>query len=261
MKEVSNFVIDRCFNTIWEFWPNKTKGDNAPRKAISVALKSGYAEQDLVKACRIYALQSEGEEIQYIKLLHNFINGNEWLDILEGNSLEALEAQRLEAVEVVEAWNAACRSHWHKVIGIDTRVPIAKLALQDKEFKKNWKKSLDKAKEIFQYRFNDSDIRSKINLTFTWFTSVSITKHTVLKILEGEFGSPEKERRIKSKPSREITDEERARMLMDWEEITGKRIERPASREEKREEKKPSEPTKPDTSLGHSQDYDPYGFH
>lgn len=209
MSNVSNFVIDRCFNTIWEFWPNKDKGSNAPYKAITVALKSGHKEDDLIKACRIYSHLVDGDDVQYIKRLNNFINENEWMDILEHYSLEALEKQREECIQVIQEWNKACRSHWHSVIGIDSRVPLARLALQNKSFKDNWKKSLDNAKNIFQYRFNDSDMRSKINLTFSWFTSVSPTKHTVLKILEGDYGKPTKETYKKITQIKTPSDEER----------------------------------------------------
>lgn len=242
---VSDFVIDTVFDKIWSFWPNREKGDKAPRKAVSVVLKSGHNKEKVIEACRIYSLLHEGDEPQYVKQLNNFLNEDLWLDVYESHSLEALEKQRQEALDLIDAWNQKCRKHWCKVEGIDSRVPIAKRALLNQDFKNNWKKALDKASQIFYYNFNEADPRSKVILSFSWFTNVSPSKHVVVKIIEGEYGNAPKETRFKQAEVKEVNWDERKKAAELFKQLrNGDTItEDPPSSEEK------------------SQTDDPYGFH
>lgn len=216
----SELEKDMIFDRIWSYWPNKNKGEHAPRKALSVALNSGHNHKKIEEACRIYSLLSEGDDPKYIKRLNNFLNEDEWLDVLEYHSLEALEDQRKKAIEVIQYWNEKSRSHWCKILSEDEKVPLAKAALQNESFEKNWKKSLDIASEIFQHSFNESDSRSKIILSFRWFCNVSSDKHTVLKILEGEYGFPKKNiKRYKTGEWKDQDPEEQKEAVKNFKEI------------------------------------------
>jgi len=213
----SKLVADTIFDDIWESWPNKEK-EHAARKAFDVFWKSGEDLDQLQKACRIYVLDSTGDEFHY--QLNNFINQDYWRDILEsGTSLERLEKERKDCIDLIKAWNAACLSHWLKAEDIEDKIPSAKKALQNKYFRENWRKALDKIIKIFQYKFRDEDHRSKIILSFRWFTRCQSEKHTVLRAMEGEFGYPSKSERKFERNYKEISPEQREKAVADFYEV------------------------------------------
>lgn len=211
MKKKASIFVDLVFDKIWECWNNKTK-ENAARKALEVTINSGENHEDIIRACKIYSLEVEGDELTY--QLNNFLLQDHWKDYLEVGDLAKLEKRRQEAIEVIEEWNKVCRSHWCKVEDVETRVPLATKALANESFRKNWKKSLDKASKIFQYRFREGDVREKIILSFRWFCNVSPDRHTVLRILEGEYGNPPQEPSEKTvKPFKKINQTHRNKAL------------------------------------------------
>lgn len=226
---VSELFIDKVFDEVWLSWVNKEKGENAPRKAVAVCLRSSddpkATATKLIEACRIYSLLHEGDDPQFTKALNNFINQDEWLDIFDRNSLAALEAQRVEALKLIQAWNSTCKKHWCPVLDQETRIPMAKRALLNKEFKNSYQKSLDLAAKIFEYPYNESDPRSKVTLSFRWFTDVTPYKLTFLKILEGEYGHPPRsEKKYKTKEWKNPSLEQKKQVAEDFKAIFGKEL-------------------------------------
>lgn len=203
--------IEDCFNRIWQNWSNKTM-KSAGLKALSVTLRSG-ADMDLIElACQIYATEHAGSE--YHHQLNNFLMNDVWKDVVDGvknvrQYKEKLELERREAYQLVELWNEKCYSHWCKNLDIDSKVPMARKALRDEFFKNNWKKALDKAHKLFQYKAREGTKHSKLILTFRWFCDTTLYKHTVMRLIEGEYGEPETDL-AKRYPSKEpeLTEEE-----------------------------------------------------
>lgn len=214
---MNGLEFDAAFNKIWSFWPRKDKGENAARKALKVQLNSGESYEEIYKACRIYSLDHEGDE--YVFYLNNFLMLDHWKDCLEHGNLEKLESKREEAIHLIESWNKACRPHWCKSIEVEVKIPMAQKALSDKYFQKEWKKALDLASKIFKYPFRDTDSRSKLILSFRWFANVSHDKHTVAKIIEGEYGSPQRDISKKQVIVKKISDEERKELVDLWKSI------------------------------------------
>jgi len=97
-------------------------------------------------------------------------------------------------------------------------------ALDNKAFKDNWQESLRLARGIFRYKFQDGDPKQKIILSLAWFTNVSPTKHTVLKIKDGEYGKYRKEIIKKAeKQVKVLTEEDRMEMVKTFNEVFGRR--------------------------------------
>lgn len=212
----TQFEIDVIFEKIWETWPNKDK-ENASKKALGVLLKSGEVTiNEIVDVCRAYVLETEGDEFTY--QLNNFINQDHWRDIAESINIEKLEAQRNECLEVIDSWNKACKHHWCKSFDYSDKIPLTKKALFDKLFKSNWKQALEKASKIFAKEFREGDPRKKIILSLRWFLNVS-SKHTVMRLMEGEFGSPDRDISKNIITFKDPTEEERLRVLEMWRKI------------------------------------------
>lgn len=215
-KTYNQFDIDVAFDVIWEFWPNKEK-EHAGKKALSVLLKSGDTSFEQIRdACRAYALSSEGDEFTY--QLNNFINQDLWKDVLEHTDLAKLEAKRKESISVIDAWNAACKPHWCKSMDYTDKISLTNKALNDKMFNANWKKALDKASKIFAKPFRE-DSKQKLILSLRWFCNVSPAKHTVMRIIEGEYGYPERDSKKKVIEFRQRTKEEIEEFKKNWAEI------------------------------------------
>lgn len=218
---ISRLLIEKTFDAIWENWIRKD-GERAAMKAVEHALNSGENKDELIKACEIYRLENIATDPEFTHKLSNFINGDHWRDSLEGASLEKLKQKHDEAIVVIQAWNDACHKHWCKSIDIESKVPMAMKALGDKSFRSEWRKALNKAKKIFKYEFRDGDSRQKIILSLRWFTTVSHDKHTVLRIMEGEYGHPIKEDSpSQTKKIMQQSEEERIRLAKEYEEVFG----------------------------------------
>lgn len=173
-------------------------------------------------ACSIYVLEHEGDEFTH--KLNNFIMQDVWKDTLEGardaKEYQAkLQEKHNEAVRLIETWNAERNSWWSEVLDIQERIPLAKTALQNEYFKNHWKKSLDKAKKIFQYRPREGERNSKLIISFSWFANVSPNKHTVLKIDEGEYGGPQGTHKTTRQLYKPLSKEEHKELSELWKEI------------------------------------------
>ena len=185
--------IEACFERIWQRWGNKAMR-NSGLKALTVTLRSG-ADMELIElACQIYSVGHEGSE--YHHQLNNFLMNDVWKDIVEGvknvrQYKEKLEIERREAIDLIYLWNEKCYPHWCKALDVDAKIPIARKALKDDFFKNNYKKALDKAHKIFQYKAREGTKHFKLILTLRWFCDISIFKHTVMRLMEGEYGEPE----------------------------------------------------------------------
>lgn len=202
MPEYSNLLINTIFETIFDFWPNR-EGEASALKAVTFFLKE-HTKEELLEACEAYALENSSTDPSFTYKLSNFLNYDHYRDVLDANNLEKLRAKKNAAIEVITTWNEVCRPHWIKVMHIETRIPLAQKALNDKFFSANWKTALEKATKIFAYRFREGDPREKIKINFRWFCDTSFDKHNVLKISEGEFGGAFVERIIKPVEKKEI---------------------------------------------------------
>lgn len=192
MKQYSPFDIAQTFEKLWETWPRQ-EGESSGRKAVTHFLKSGNNKQDLLNACEAYRLENINADPSFTYTLSNFINKDYWLDVLESSSLDRLKKKRDDAIEVIKLWNDTCKDHWIKCIDPEIRVGMVQKALAQKYFRDNWKEALYKASKIFIYKFREGDTREKLKLNLKWFTNVDNNKHTILRLMEGEYGSPIKE--------------------------------------------------------------------
>lgn len=184
---ITESKLDLYFEQIWSSWLNKDRGENAAKKALKVLLNQGEEFKKIKDACQIYCVTRADDE--YTHQLGNFLLQDHWRDILEETSVEKIQQRRDEETNLIEEWNKACRPHWCKVIEYDTKYSMARQALNNPFFKEHWKEALEKAKKIFFYSFKEEDNRSKIILSFKWFTTVR-KSHTASRIIEGEYGAP-----------------------------------------------------------------------
>lgn len=184
---ITESKLDLYFEQLWSSWLNKDRGENAAKKALRVLLNQGEEFKKIKEACQIYCVTRANDE--YTHQLGNFLLQDHWKDILEETSIEKIQQRRDEEIHLIEEWNKACRPHWCKVIEYDTKYSMARQALNNPFFKEHWKEALEKANKIFFYSFKEEDNRSKIILSFKWFTQVKKT-HTASRIIEGEYGAP-----------------------------------------------------------------------
>lgn len=196
MPNYSKLVIETVFETVWETWLNKD-GESSALKAVNVFLKS-ETKETLIKVCEAYILDNSNADPSFTYKLSNFLNQDHWRDVLEYVDIEKLQKKRDEAIEIINEWNAVCANHWCKADDIETKIPMVVKALHNQPFKQNWRKALGIAKLLFKYSFRDGDYRQKLILSLRWFTSIAPEKHTVMKIIEGEFGKPSKEYEVKN---------------------------------------------------------------
>lgn len=233
MPNYSHFVISQIFDEVWENWLNH-EGEAAAQKAVTFFLKENKKE-DLLKACEAYRLDNLASDPSFTYKLANFLNLDHWRDVLDANNLDKLRAKRDEAIEVINLWNSLARPHWIKVQSIETRIAITQKALSNKYFKEHWKEALEKATKIFAYPFREGDPREKLKLTFKWFVNCDHDKHTVLKVIEGEYGGPHQERTIKVIETKPIDYEARNKLAEEFKEMFPNLKFEPPKKEEKKE--------------------------
>src|SRR6478735_1059164 len=89
MASYSDLTIHTVFETIWEYWINK-EGEASSLKAVTFFLKQDNKKEDLLSACEAYVLSVAGEDPNFIYKLSNFINMENYLDVLELNNLKNL---------------------------------------------------------------------------------------------------------------------------------------------------------------------------
>lgn len=215
--------IEVIFDRLWEMYPNKAKESSA-RKALTVALKTGEDHRDIEQAVRLYALETKGDDYHYH--FSNFINEHHWKDMLDAHKnvdayIQKLEEQEKTARRVIDKWNEVRRSHWCVVASPEKRVPIVLQALKDPDFQASWEIALEKASNVFRYKFREGDWRNGIVLSIRWFCNTSSDKHTVLRILEGEYGIEQKEEQVSKRglERRELTKQEKEELIKDWNEV------------------------------------------
>jgi hypothetical protein len=184
---ITESKLDLYFEQLWSSWINKDRGENAAKKALKVLLNQGEDFKRIKEACSIYCITRANDE--YTHQLGNFLLQDHWKDILEETSIEKIQQRRDEEINLINKWNESCRPHWCKVVEYDSKYSMARQALNNKFFNENWKEALDKAVKIFFFSFREEDNRSKIILSFKWFTTVK-KSHTVSRLIEGEYGSP-----------------------------------------------------------------------
>lgn len=225
----SDFEIFRCYEQAWEIYKKINPDREASgKKGFELECKKGADPKQILDSVKIYYYESLGTDPQYRYQFGNFVREGYWQDYVDKFSstadyLARVKAQAEAAEELINTWNQERLSHWNPVLDVHTKVGLAKRALQDEAFEKNWKKSLDLAKDIFYKPLHSSDHRSKINISFQWFTTLG-EKNTVMRLLEGFFGKPEKDIFFKPRP-KEVSKEEEEEAIKEsaalWEEVFG----------------------------------------
>jgi hypothetical protein len=192
---LNDLEISVAFDRCWEIYRrvNDAKEMSA-RKAFCLAVRQGTDPAMIEVAVRIYALESQGDE--YCYQFGNFIRDDHWQDYIGKHTnyksyLASLEKKDKDAKALLVAWNEGIPNHWCPVIDIPAKIPLAKRALSDEAFRENWKNALELARKIFYKPLHSTDMRSKVILSFTWFTKLG-EKHTVMRIVEREYGSPDR---------------------------------------------------------------------
>lgn len=199
---LNDLEISVAFDRCWDIYKEANDAkEMSARKAFYFAVRQGADPRLIEVAARIYALESKGDE--YCYQFGNFIRDDHWQDYIGKHTdyksyLAALEKKEQDAIDLLKAWNHGIPNHWCPVLDIPAKVPLSKRALSDKAFKENWKNALDLARKIFYKPLHSSDLRSKIILSFTWFTKLG-EKHTVMRLIEREYGSPERDWEVKDK--------------------------------------------------------------
>ena len=235
----NDLEISAIFEKLWEIYPCKER-PAASKKALFVALKSGLDHKLIENAVRIYALENEGAEFHFHFV--NFINDDHWKDILSYHKeaerrIRILEKRREMASDLINEWNKECRSHWCECLDVELRIPIVVSALENKPFRDNWKKALDIARKIFYTTQNEKSKFSNLTLSLRWFCTVSPPdKHTVVKLIEGEYGKPIEIKYKKIKHLKPLTKEEHEEVMKDFEDVFKD------SFWKKRKKKEPDEP-------------------
>ena len=168
-----------------------------------------------------------GTDAKFIHKLGNFIREDLWKDYAQKDN-KIIEIKK-EAKFLIESWNAACYKHWCKAASIEGRMDMAILALHNKDFRSSWRQALKDLQSVFQYEFRSDDHRSKITLSFPWFSNVSYDKHTVLLIIEGKYGRPSQKtiRECSIKVVKKIDPKERAEAAAFFKSIAGEFIKDP----------------------------------
>lgn len=186
------------FNRLVECYPNK-KNNASAYKAFKVAILSEPEKKQkqvalrIIDAAKVYAFNTAGDDSDYLFLLSNFIREDHWKDVIESHPdfdayLVYIDDLKKESLSLISEWNKACKSHWAKVHEPEKKIDIGIQALKCKEFRKHWKDALKKAKLIFYRPFRDSEKNAWITISFPWFCKVKNESHTVLKIIDGEYG-------------------------------------------------------------------------
>jgi hypothetical protein len=217
----NDLEISVIFDNLWEIYPSNER-PAAAKKALKVALKTGMDDKEFEKAVRIYALENEGAEFHYHFV--NFINDEHWKDILSYHKnaqehIKLLEDRRKLARSIISEWNDSCRSHWCQCLDVELRIPIVVAALSNEPFRNEWKKALDIARKIFYHQQHDNDKFRNLSLSLRWFCTVApADKHTVMRIIEGEYGKPHRNPVYKKEPD-PLSENEREEIRSTFDEI------------------------------------------
>lgn len=225
LKRLNDFEIHVFFEKVWAIYQKiNPEGEASSRKAIEVACKSGENHEHIYASVQIYYHESRGTDPQYRYQLGNFIRQKHYQDYIDSHTnldhyLSRLEEKEKEAIQVIEAWNQACRPHWCPVADVSAKVAVSKRALSNEAFAKNWKEALKIAGGVFKSPLHSGDKRSYLTLSFRWFTDVG-EKHTVLKLVEGEYGKFEEEIiQFRHVPSEEEVKKNQQEAMNAWSEI------------------------------------------
>lgn len=187
------FVEEKLlFKELWELWPKKDKEPSA-RKALTVLTQSQNIDaKRLLVAAKIYV--GELKEPRFCHELGNWLREDYWKDIYvefadAEEYLAQLEEKREACEKVINHWNLfATDCGWCKVLSREEKIPTVDFALSNPAFSEHWLNALVKAKEVFGQAFPETDWRAKIRPSISWFCRVDYDNHTVLKLIEGEYG-------------------------------------------------------------------------
>jgi hypothetical protein len=86
-------------------------------------------------------------------------------------------------------------------------------AMRNKFFRENWKEALRKLFKLMKQEFDANDPRNFIKPTVQWFCQTSPEKHSVAKVMEGEYGKParkKKSNKIETEMKKDFTSPEQA---------------------------------------------------
>lgn len=211
---MSNSVgeIYAAFDEIWEFWKNKEPGERSARQAFLVAARKyekDYSLEVLKKAARLYYLKNQRQE--FTQQLNNFFMKEEFVDALDADPdsdkrLKELEDRQKEAKLIATRWNLRRRLWWAEITEIDSKLPMISKALEDPFFRDNWKKALDKVVGIFKHKPREREKHAQLVISISWFCDLH--KQTVVKILDGEYGQPQKDYRPQYSRSENLSEDE-----------------------------------------------------
>lgn len=186
----------KLFDALWEIWENKDK-EYAARKALKVLVEQeDISSRRLIASANIYCLEHAGSK--YFHSLGNWIRDDIWKDIYyEFRDVEEYEqkliARKDACQEVIDEWNRLRLDWWSAVRSNEDRIPIVEFALRNKAFADNWREALSILRKVFSQRLPETDWRSKITPSISWFCRVEADSHTALKAVEGDFGSTRRE--------------------------------------------------------------------
>jgi hypothetical protein len=243
-RPLNDLEAEVAFDRCWDIY--KVANDNKRASAFKAFLVANRLGEDMALveiAAKIYVLETQGDEYHY--QFGNFIRDDHWKDYVGEHVdwksyLASLEAKEAAAVDLLRAWNEGIPHHWCPVLDVRSKIPLAKRALSDPAFKERWQEALDLARKIFYKPLHSTDLRSKIILSFAWFTKLG-DKHTVMRLVERELGTPESTEKPLPPRPKELTPEEleanakEAREL--WKEVFGYYPE-----SKKKPDEKPAEP-------------------
>jgi len=219
----TDFDISMMFEKLWEIYPRKDR-PAAGQKALGVALRTGAEYKQIEQAVKIYCMESANDEFHYHFV--NFINEDHWKDIISyhkdaAGHVKILEGRKKLAYVIIKHWNDTCLAHWCKCLDSDMRVGMVTNALANKFFRENWKNALDKAAKIFYHTLHEKDKYRNLSLTLRWFCRIIPDKHTVLQLIEGEYGKPYDPPKRRVKQNESLNEDDKVRLIKDIEDVFG----------------------------------------
>lgn len=146
-------------------------------------------------------------DVEYCHRLGNWIRDGHYLGWYSlsvdelGKQFARLSAINLQCHDLVSKWSKcheAC-SKFYPCLAVTERAILARKAMRSSFFTENWEEGLKKLYMLMSGDFSEDDPRSYIKCTLQWFCNISPDKYTLAKILEGEYGSPPKRKKIKKK--------------------------------------------------------------
>lgn len=186
------------FDDLYRMWPLKQDKGNTRLAFDFVYKQHGFSGPDYLKAAELWIFKASPFQKQHQQLA-NWLRDEKFLPELaeiaaQGGdltrTLETAQLYRDLAVVVMGEWNRQRRPWWAKIEDTVNHSFVCERALRNEFFQKNWQAALAKAVLLFKYPERDAQGRQVVTPNITWFCDLD--ERIVSRIIEGDFGHPQK---------------------------------------------------------------------